>query len=101
MDRLLVYSGPFGMVEWGQDGWTFQVNQTADVSLARQVARYVSRHPLPTGHNGMVVVAHAGDGNHSYVAWRVGRVVSTASNYHHARSAVGMADSMAAVSTTR
>ena len=82
-----------GQVNWRQDGWRFQVNQVADVTLARTIARYVEHHRLPKGP-GLFVVASAGDGEHTNANWVVASMVYEASNYHLALSALAMADSM-------
>ena len=93
--------GPgLGAVLWHQDGWQIEVNQPPPAALltyARALSSYLARHPLPRGPGTMVVMA-AGDGDHTWLAFRRGRDVYSAWDYHSARGAAAMASSMQAYS---
>ncbi len=82
-----------GIIEWHQDGWTVQMNQTLDVKVARSLANQLDRTALPAKH-GIIAVGVAGDGAHTTVSWRLGRVVYETFSEYEPGTAVGMAASM-------
>lgn len=84
---------PFGVIEWHQNGWTIQVNQTVDIKLARNLAGRLRHTVLPASH-GVIAVANAGDGAHTTVSWRVGQVVYQTFTENLPGSALNMAQSM-------
>lgn len=65
------------MVQWHEGEWTLQVNNSTvadDTDLAKTLVAYLQAHFLPETH-GLLVVANAGDGEHSSLAWTDGPVV--------------------------
>ena len=88
---------PQGIIEWHQDGWTVQMNQTLDVKLARILANQLTRTALPAKH-GVIAVGVAGDGAHTTVSWRLGPVVYQTFSEYLPSTAVGMAASLHPVS---
>lgn len=88
---------PQGLIEWHQDGWTIQMNQTLDITLARSLANQLAHTALPA-RTGVIAVGVAGDGAHTTVSWRLGPVVYQTFSEYLPGTAVGMAASLHPVS---
>jgi len=85
-----------GTVLWHQGEATVLLTSpglTPDLATSRQVARWLTSLPLPRAPLALDV-DEGGDGQHTTVAWRVGRTVYTAWNYHAAVLALRMAARM-------
>ena len=87
----------FGALTWRENGVGVLLTSPTfvpDYTLARQVADTIQTLGYPS-KDVAVDVDEGGDGEHTYVEWRVGAVLFMASNYHVATAALQMATSMA------
>ncbi|MCY0878412.1 MAG: hypothetical protein OWU84_05700 [Firmicutes bacterium] len=91
---------PMGIMEWHQHGWTVQINQLLDSSLARTLARRLAHTRLPANH-GVIAVENAGDGAHTIVCWRSGRVDYQTFSESLPQTAIDMAASMHLIAKQR
>ena len=90
-----------GLVVWHQDGWLVEMNGLAASSvtqviyeqIAQKMVHRLSHTALPAKH-GIIIVDVAGDGEHTLVSWRLGRLVYRTSSGFLPSTAIGMAASM-------
>jgi hypothetical protein len=87
------------LIEWHQKGWLMQVSQSPDVAFCHVLVREIAAARLPVSH-GVMAVDVAGDGEHTVLVWRVGRVDYTVYANFLAATAVHMAASMHPVAGT-
>lgn len=86
----------FGTLTWRENGVRVLLTSPTfvpDYALARQVAITVKTLRYPY-RDVAVDVDEGGDGEHTYVEWRVGAILYMTSNYHVATAALQMAASM-------
>ena len=94
-----------GLAVWHQDGWLVEMNGLAASSvtqgiyeqIAQKMVHRLSHTALPANH-GIIIVDVAGDGEHTLVSWRVGRIVYRTSSEFLPSTAIGMAASMRPIS---
>ena len=84
---------PEGIIEWHEDGWTIEMNQTLDLPMAQKLANRIAHTRLPE-RQGVIAVGVAGDGAHTNVTWRSGSVVYQTFSEYLPSTAVQMAESM-------
>lgn len=90
-----------GLVVWHQDGWLVEMNGLAASSvtqriyaqIAQKMVHRLSHTALPAKH-GIIIVDVAGDGEHTLVSWRLGRLVYRTFSEFLPSTAIGMAASM-------
>ena len=90
-----------GLVVWHQDGWLVEMNGMAASSvtqgiyaqIAQKMVHRLSHTALPAKH-GIIIVDVAGDGEHTLVSWRLGRLVYRTFSEFLPNTAIGMAASM-------
>ena len=87
------------LIEWHQKGWLMQASQSPDVAFCRVLMREIAAARFPVSH-GVMAVDVAGDGEHTVLAWHVGRVNYTVYANFLAATAVHMAASMHPVGGT-
>jgi len=91
-----------GILEWHEGDWVLEVISNSvpdDVPVAQTIVAYLHTHLLPETH-GVMIVADAGDGEHTTLNWAEGSSVYEATNYHLAVNAVAMAMAMTSYPAT-